>query len=205
MSVRIFGLAPELTGLSETAMKSRTFQGLFAAYNGNTHKRVYQRTEFTVVGDADDDLLEEASTVMAAICSLSDGKIVAFYEKLGLYRFNEELTDIGGDRRYGTFFLDTPNCDRTPKIFIPFIKETVSKADIETAMASFVSEVDPTASVLGAVTWNDRDAPTAIRTHCAEAVYGAKISIFDEKIRDPLAGFTDVLGLTDDEQGSVSA
>ena len=149
MSIRLFGTAPELTGLAEGAMKTRTFILTVAAYNGNTKKRVYQKCEYTVVGDADDDLLEEAATVAAMILSLSDGVPVSWTEKLGLYRFDEELVDIGGDRRYGSFFLDTPNCDRAPRVFIPFVKETVSKSDIETAMSSFISEVDPTASVLG--------------------------------------------------------
>ena len=205
MSIRLFSSAPELTGLSEGAMKTRTFILTVAAYNGNTKKRVYQKTEYTVVGDADDDLLEEGATVAAMILSLSDGVPVSWCEKLGIYRFDEELVDIGGDRRYGSFFLDTVSCDRAPKVFIPFVKETVSKSDIETAMSSLVSGVDPTASVLGCVTWNDRDNPTAIRTHCAEAVYGAKISIFDEKVRDPISGFTDVLGVSDHHLGDATS
>lgn len=203
MSVKFYNLASELDGLSETTKRAMEYTVTYAARVNQ--RRIYQTTKFTVLGDENDDLDELASEVISCINALSQGKIVKIVAKVGHYRHDEELPDVGDRRGYATLKFDALHCDRGGRIGIPFPKTTANEQTALDLFGDYVNEGTPESSNLGIVTWNSRDNPTALMTHCAQRLYDWRLHAGQPKLRDVNPTFNDAVGLGDDHAGDAEA
>lgn len=203
MSVRLYQLASELNGMSEDTLMGMRFKVTYAALVGE--RRIYQTTHFTVLEDDAGDIWETAAQIISCINKFSQGKIVKVETVAGHYRHDEALVDVGDRRGYATFKFDTPNCDRSGVIGIPFPKPSTNEEEVFEAFGDYINEGTPGSSNLGLITWNSRDNPTALMAHPAERMYDYKYHAGVPKKRNVNPTFNDAVGVTDTHIGDAEA
>lgn len=203
MSVRLYSLATELDGLSESTRKACEYKVTYACLVGQ--RRIYQTTSFTVLGDENDDLDELASEIISCINALSQGKIVKIEAKIGHARNDEQLVDVGDRRGYATLRFDALNCDRSGTLGIPFPKTTANEQAAMDLFGDYVNEGTPESSKIGLVTWNSRDNPTALMTHAAQRLYKWQLHAGQPKLRNVNPTFNDAVGTGDNHIGGAEA
>lgn len=142
-------------GFDKTSSKSSTFT--IVAENG------------TIEG-----LIQAGSIMASNIAKLSKGVISAFYAKLGKYRDDEIPQDVPtGDNSYSVTTMTNNEMDAyskricsssevtypaktvTSNIYIPWVRDDVSDADISATLEQFSETIDGVDYKLGYVRFND--------------------------------------------------
>lgn len=135
MTVRIYRFAPELDGTADGKLFASEFKLTLVSIDKICGKRKWATTKYLVVATSLNAVTAAGYAIAEKIARLSYGVIAKIEEKLGHYR-NDELPEVVASnlKTHGSIIVSN-GCDTgfkvmTQKIFVPWLRDTASKADL---------------------------------------------------------------------------
>ena len=141
MSLRFYGFAPELDGSANGKLKAGRFQGIMGVLDSLCGKVRFRKFWFDVVGTTAAAVLDHAVYVYEQVANMSLGVIFSASQKLGHYRNDELPSVLAANKRANGYVIVSTGCnDGVPKtmsqkVKIPYVRDTVSPADIKAVFA----------------------------------------------------------------------
>jgi len=135
MTIRVYRFAPELDGTADGKLFASEFKLTLVSIDKICGKRKWATTKYQVVATSLNAVTAAGYAIAEKISRLSYGVVAKIEEKLGHYR-NDELPEVVASnlRTHGSIIVsngcDTGNKVMTQKIFVPWLKESASKADL---------------------------------------------------------------------------
>lgn len=145
MTVRIYRFAPELDGSVDGKLCASEFKLTLVSIDKICGKRKWATTKYQVVATSLNAVTFAGYMIAEKISKLSYGVVAKIEEKLGHYR-NDELPEVVASnlRTHGSIIVsngcDTGNKVMTQKIFVPWLKESASKADLRDLATPLVAD-----------------------------------------------------------------
>jgi len=135
MSIRVYRFASELDGSADGKLFGSRFRLTLVALDKTCGKRKWAKTEYCVVATTLAGVTYGGYAIAEKIAKLSMGVVAKIEEVLGHYR-NDEMPEVveSNLRTHGSIIVsngcDTGHKVMTQKIFVPWLDETASKADL---------------------------------------------------------------------------
>lgn len=145
MTIRIYRFAPELDGSVDGKLCASEFKLTLVSIDKICGKRKWATTKYQVVATSLNAVTAAGYMIAEKIARLSYGVVAKIEEKLGHYR-NDELPEVVASnlRTHGSIIVsngcDTGKKVMTQKIFVPWLKETASKADLRDLATPLVAD-----------------------------------------------------------------
>lgn len=145
MTVRIYRFAPELDGTTDGKLFASEFKLTLVSIDKICGKRKWATTKYQVVATSLNAVTAAGYAIAEKIARLSYGVIAKIEEKLGHYR-NDELPEVVASnlKTHGSIIVSN-GCDTglkvmTQKIFVPWLRDTASKADLRDLATPLVAD-----------------------------------------------------------------
>lgn len=145
MTVRIYRFAPELDGTADGKLFASEFKLTLVSIDKICGKRKWATTKYQVVATSLNAVTAAGYAIAEKIARLSYGVIAKIEEKLGHYR-NDELPEVVASnlKTHGSIIVSN-GCDTglkvmTQKIFVPWLRDTASKADLRDLATPLVAD-----------------------------------------------------------------
>lgn len=145
MTVRIYRFAPELDGTADGKLFASEFKLTLVSIDKICGKRKWATTKYQVVATSLNAVTAAGYAIAEKIARLSYGVIAKIEEKLGKYR-NDELPEVvpGNLKTHGSIIVSN-GCNTglkvmTQKIFVPWLRDTASKADLRDLATPLVAD-----------------------------------------------------------------
>ena len=145
MTVRIYRFAPELDGTADGKLFASEFKLTLVSIDKICGKRKWARTKYQVVATSLNAVTAAGYAIAEKIAKLSYGVIAKIEEKLGHYR-NDELPEVVASnlKTHGSIIVSN-GCNTglkvmTQKIFVPWLRDTASKADLRDLATPLVAD-----------------------------------------------------------------
>ena len=145
MTVRIYRFAPELDGTADGKLFASEFKLTLVSIDKICGKRKWATTKYQVVATSLNAVTAAGYAIAEKIARLSYGVVAKIEEKLGHYR-NDELPEVVASnlKTHGSIIVSN-GCDTglkvmTQKIFVPWLRDTASKADLRDLATPLVAD-----------------------------------------------------------------
>ena len=145
MTVRIYRFAPELDGTADGKLFASEFKLTLVSIDKICGKRKWATTKYQVVATSLNAVTAAGYAIAEKIARLSYGVVAKIEEKLGHYR-NDELPEVVASnlKTHGSIIVsngcDTGRKVMTQKIFVPWLRDTASKADLRDLATPLVAD-----------------------------------------------------------------
>jgi len=135
MSIRIYKFAPEMDGSADGKLFASRFVLTLVALDKVCGKRKWAKTAYTVVSTTAGGVTFAGYAIAEKIAKLSYGVVAKIEEILGHYRNDEMPEVIASNLRTNGSIIVSNGCDAgnkvmTQKIFVPWLVDTATKADL---------------------------------------------------------------------------
>ena len=177
MTIRVYRFAPELDGSVDGKLFGSEFKLTLVSIDKVCGKRKWATTKYQVVSTTLNGVTAAGYLIAEKIAKLSYGVVAKIEEKLGHYR-NDELPEVVASnlRTHGSIIVsngcDTGNKVMTQKIFVPWLKESASKADLRAIATPLVA--DGATASLGKIEFTS-DQKTELAAWKLEEVVGVSM------------------------------
>ena len=145
MTVRIYRFAPELDGTADGKLFASEFKLTLVSIDKICGKRKWATTKYQVVATSLNAVTAAGYAIAEKIARLSYGVVAKIEEKLGHYR-NDELPEVVASnlKTHGSIIVSN-GCDTglkvmTQKIFVPWLRDNASKADLRDLATPLVAD-----------------------------------------------------------------
>ena len=145
MTVRIYRFARELDGTADGKLFASEFKLTLVSIDKICGKRKWATTKYQVVATSLNAVTAAGYAIAEKIARLSYGVVAKIEEKLGHYR-NDELPEVVASnlKTHGSIIVSN-GCNTglkvmTQKIFVPWLRDTASKADLRDLATPLVAD-----------------------------------------------------------------
>lgn len=177
MTIRVYRFAPELDGTADGKLFASEFKLTLVSIDKICGKRKWATTKYQVVSTSLNGVTAGGYAIAEKIAKLSYGVVAKIEEKLGHYR-NDELPEVvpSNLKTHGSIVVsngcNTGTKVMTQKVFVPWLKESASKADLRDIATPLVA--DGATASLGKIEFTS-DQKTELAAWKLEEVVGVSM------------------------------